>query len=78
MTPWSIAADAVLIAHVSFVLFVVAGLVAIFVGAAAGWRWVRSRAFRLAHLAAIGVVVAQSWCCIPDYSASRIPRFAVP
>ena len=61
MNPWSIAADAVLIVHVAFVLFVVAGLAAVFVGAAARWRWVRSRAFRLAHLAAIGVVVAQAW-----------------
>ena len=61
MNPWSAAADAVLILHVAFVLFVVAGLLLIFVGAAAGWRWVRSRALRLAHLAAIGIVVAQSW-----------------
>ena len=61
MNSWSAAADAVLILHVAFVLFVVAGLVLIFVGAAMGWRWVRSRAFRLAHLAAIGVVVAQAW-----------------
>lgn len=61
MTLWTIAADAVLVAHVLFVAFVVAGLALIYVGAVAGWRWVRVRAFRLAHLAAIGIVVAQAW-----------------
>jgi len=61
VNPWSIAADAVLIVHVLFVLFVVAGLLLIFVGAAAGWQWVRRRALRFAHLTAIGVVVVQAW-----------------
>ena len=60
-TPWLIAADAVLLAHVLFVLFVVAGLVLIYAGRWRGWSWVRGRGFRLVHLAAIGVVVAQSW-----------------
>ena len=60
-TLWLIAADGVLLAHVLFVLFVVAGLVLIYAGRWRGWQWVRRRGFRLAHLAAIGVVVVQSW-----------------
>jgi hypothetical protein len=37
------------------------GLVLILAGGALGWGWVRVRGFRLAHLAAIAVVVLQSW-----------------
>jgi len=62
----SILADVVLIVHFAFVLFVVGGLAAIWAGAAAGWRWVRNFRFRVAHLAAIGFVAAESllgiWC----------------
>lgn len=54
-------ADAVLVLHVIFVVFVVGGLIAILAGGVAHWRWVRLRWLRLAHLAAIAVVVAQSW-----------------
>jgi hypothetical protein len=60
-TPYLVAADAVLALHLLFVLFVIAGLVLVFAGGLAGWAWVRNRAFRIAHLAAIGVVVLQSW-----------------
>jgi hypothetical protein len=55
------AADAVLVLHVLFVAYVVLGLVLILIGKLASWRWVRSPWFRLTHIAAIGVVVAQSW-----------------
>ncbi len=54
-------ADSILVVHVLFVLFVVFGLVLIFAGKWLGWRWVRRFWFRLAHLCAIGYVVAQSW-----------------
>jgi hypothetical protein len=53
-------ADLVLVLHGLFVLFVVAGLLAIWIGACAGWRWVRQRAFRVAHLGAIGFVAVTS------------------
>lgn len=56
-----IAADAVLLLHVLFVAFVVVGLLLIVLGGVLSWRWVRSRTFRVLHLAAIGVVVAQAW-----------------
>lgn len=53
-------ADAVLIVHFLFVLFVVGGLLAIWTGAALGWPWVRNLRFRVAHLAAILCVAAES------------------
>ena len=54
-------ANAVLAAHLGIVIFVVAGLPLIFIGAARGWGWVRNRRFRVLHLAAIGYVALQSW-----------------
>lgn len=56
-----ITAHAVLLLHVLFVVFVVAGLVLVFAGKWLDWAWVRNRTFRFAHLAAIGIVVLQSW-----------------
>lgn len=53
-------ADLVLLLHAAFVAFVVGGLAAVWLGAALGWAWVRHRAFRLAHLAAIAFVVVES------------------
>ena len=55
------AADALLLLHVAFVLFVVCGLVLIIAGGIRGWAWVRNPWFRVAHVAAIGVVVLQAW-----------------
>ena len=54
-------ANAVLVLHVAVVLFVVGGLVLIVIGNWRRWRWVNTWWFRLAHLAAIAVVVAESW-----------------
>jgi len=53
-------ADVVLAIHWAFAAFIVAGLAVIWVGRAAGWAFVRNRAFRLAHLGAMGIVVAES------------------
>jgi hypothetical protein len=53
-------ADVVLVVHFAFVLFVVGGLALVLVGAAAGWRWIRNRAFRYTHLAAIVFVAAEA------------------
>jgi hypothetical protein len=53
-------ADAVLIVHFAFVAFVVGGLALIWIGAAAGWRWVRNFWFRVAHLAAIAFVATEA------------------
>lgn len=54
-------ADLVLIIHALFVAFVVAGQAAILFGWWRGWCWTRVPAFRIAHLAAIGYVVIESW-----------------
>ena len=56
-----LAADLLLIGHVLFVAFVVFGLVLILIGKPLDWAWVRNPWFRLAHLAAIGIVALQSW-----------------
>ncbi len=53
-------ADAILVVHAAFVLFVVGGLAAIWVGAALRMPFARNPWFRGAHLAAIAFVVAES------------------
>jgi len=58
---YQLLADAVLVLHFGIVLFVVCGLLLIVGGNLRHWRWVNNLWFRLAHLCAIGVVVAQSW-----------------
>lgn len=54
-------ADVILITHVLFVCFVLFGLVAIYLGYFLKWHWVRNFIFRTVHMAAIGIVVIQSW-----------------
>jgi hypothetical protein len=58
---FSVLANAVLILHIAFVLFVVLAVPAIFLGALLGWGWVRLYWLRVSHLVGIGVVAAQSW-----------------
>ena len=53
-------ADAILLFHAAYVAYVVLGLVAIVVGIALNWNWVRNFWFRITHLAAIGLVVTES------------------
>jgi len=66
-------ADAILMVHFAFVLFVVGGLALTWVGAAAGWDWVRNFHFRVAHLAAILFVAAEAlagiWCPLTLWEA---------
>ncbi len=59
--PWArILADAIVVFHASFVAFVVFGLVAILFGLWFRKDWARNPWFRGLHLAAIGVVVAET------------------
>ena len=60
-TSSALLADAVLILHVGIAAFVVGGLVLTILGNLRRWTWVNRLGFRLAHLAAIAVVVAESW-----------------
>ncbi len=54
------AADALLVVHFAIVVFIVGGLILTWVGAAAGWGWVRNPAFRWLHLAAIAFVALEA------------------
>ncbi len=54
-------ADAVLVGHAAVAAFVVIGLVLAIAGNVRGWHWVNNVWLRLAHLAAISVVVAEAW-----------------
>ena len=67
-------ADFILIVHFLFVAFVVGGLALVWIGAAAGWRWVRNFWFRVAHLAAIvfvaGEALAGIWCPLTVWEAA--------
>lgn len=58
---YRILADLVLSLHFAIVLFVIAGLLLILVGNYRSWRWVNTWWFRIAHIAAIAIVVAESW-----------------
>ncbi len=57
---WLSIADFILIVHFAFVVFVVGGLLAIWLGWMRGWRFVRNFWFRALHLGAIALVMAES------------------
>jgi hypothetical protein len=59
--PYQLLADSVLATHFAVVLFVISGLAAIIAGNRFGWRFVNGWWLRLAHVVAIGIVVAQAW-----------------
>ena len=53
-------ADLTLIMHAAFVAFVIVGLLLIWIGRFCRWKFVRNTWFRFGHLAAIGIVAAES------------------
>jgi len=53
-------ADVLLVVHFLIAAFIVLGLVAVWVGAALGWRWVCDPWFRYLHLGAIVFVAAEA------------------
>jgi polyferredoxin len=53
-------ADLILVFHFLIVVFIVLGLMLVWVGALAGWSWSRNRWFRYLHLAAIVFVAAEA------------------
>ena len=53
-------ADLILALHTGYVMFVVGGLVLIWLGVQRRWRWVRSFWFRVVHLAAVTLVAVEA------------------
>ena len=53
---YALVADFIVAIHVAYVSFVVVGQLAIWLGLALRWRWVRSFWFRVSHLTAIAIV----------------------
>ena len=53
-------ADLIVLVHFAIAAFVVLGLPLVWLGAGMRWNWIRSRAFRYAHLAAILAVAAEA------------------
>ena len=53
-------ADAILVVHFGIVLFIVGGLIAVWIGALFRWQWVRNPWLRYAHLGAIVFVAAEA------------------
>jgi hypothetical protein len=57
---YGLLADVVVAVHLAYVCVVVFGFVAILVGAALRWRWVRNPWFRCIHLTMIGIVALEA------------------
>ena len=55
-----LAADLLLVLHFAIAAFVAGALVLVWIGAAAGWAWVRNRWFRYVHLGAIVLVAGEA------------------
>jgi hypothetical protein len=60
MIRWAVLADAVVVFHAAYVAFVALGCIAILVGVACQWKWVRGWKFRIAHFAAIALVFVEA------------------
>lgn len=75
-------AEAILVLHLTVILFNVAGLIVIPLGAWLGWRIVRIAWLRLLHLALLAVVAAQALagraCILTIWQSELAGRGAVP
>lgn len=58
---YQLLADLVLTAHAAIVVFVSGGFALILIGNLRSWNWVNDLWFRLMHLAAIAIVIAETW-----------------
>jgi hypothetical protein len=54
-------ADLILVTHALFVAFVMLGLVVVLLERQLRWGWLRNLWFRLGHLLAIAIVIAEAW-----------------
>ncbi|MBO0711780.1 MAG: DUF2784 family protein [Acetobacteraceae bacterium] len=75
-------AEAVLAGHIAIILFNVSGLIAVPLGAALGWRFVRVRWWRLLHLTLLGTVALQAMagraCILTLWQAALADQTASP
>jgi hypothetical protein len=58
---YRLAADAVVMLHMAYVLFVIFGFLLTLLGCLFRWKWIRNPWFRGIHLAMILIVVAEAW-----------------
>jgi len=58
--PYAVLADLVVILHFCYVTFTVGGELAVLLGGALRWRWVRNLPFRVTHLAAVALVAVEA------------------
>lgn len=58
---YKFAANVTLFAHVSYIAFVIFGLMLTWLGIVFRWQWIRNRWFRGVHLAMILIVVVEAW-----------------
>ena len=61
----NVSANLVAAVHIAYFLFVLGGTVAIIAGLPARWRWIRNFWFRVAHAAAIFIVLFEEVTGIP-------------
>jgi hypothetical protein len=57
---YALSADFIVAVHVAYVSFVILGELAILLGLALRWKWVRNPWFRLLHLTAIVIVAGEA------------------
>jgi hypothetical protein len=58
---YRLAADAVIVVHMAYVLFVIAGFLLTLAGCLLRWQWIRNPWFRGIHLTMILIVVFEAW-----------------
>jgi len=58
--PYAVLADLIVIVHFCYVTFTLGGELAVILGGALGWQWVRNLPLRISHLAAVVVVAAEA------------------
>jgi len=65
-------ADLLMLAHASYSLFVLLGLMMVLLGTVLDWRWTRARWFRIVHLAATIFLMVRVWIGLPcPFSAAE-------
>ncbi len=60
MAAYALLGDMIVVLHFLYVTFTVGGALAIILGGALRWAWVRNLPFRIAHLAAVVLVAAEA------------------